>query len=85
MNFYLRVNEKAEDVLKVSHKYGMTDRRFEVAAPLIRNGAMRIAERSQLHAGSIRDQLEWFKSEKLVPASVTFDTLVDAGFSPMKS
>ena len=75
----------AEDVLRVLHKYVMSDRPFEVAAPLIRNGAMRIAERSQLHAGSIRDQLDWFKSEKLVPPAVTFDMLVDSGFAPMKA
>lgn len=81
-----KANEKAaDDVLKVIHKYVMTDRPFDVAAPLIRNGAMRIAERSQLNAASIRDQLEWFKSEKLVSPGVTFDMLVDAGFAPMKS
>lgn len=76
-----RTDERTrDDVIKIIHKYVMADRPYEIAAPAILNGAMRISEKSALDAKSVADQLEWFKGEKLVPASVTFDMLVDTSF-----
>ncbi|GHB19160.1 hypothetical protein GCM10007094_03810 [Pseudovibrio japonicus] len=70
----------AEDMVKLIHKYVYADRPFEKAAPSIRNGAMRLNAQAALNMTSVEDQLNWFKSEKLVPAGVTLDKLVDARF-----
>lgn len=70
----------AEDMVKLIHKYVYADRPFEKAAPSIRNGAMRLNAQAALNMTSVADQLNWFKSEKLVPAGVTLDKLVDARF-----
>ena len=58
-----------EDMIKLVHKYVYADRPYEKAAPSIRNGAMRISADAKLNMASIEDQLNWFKSEKLVDAS----------------
>ena len=70
----------AEDMVKLIHKYVYADRPYEKAAPSIRNGAMRLNEGAALNITSVEDQLNWFKSEKLVPAGVTLDKLVDEKF-----
>ncbi|KZK86436.1 putative aliphatic sulfonates-binding protein precursor [Pseudovibrio sp. Ad46] len=70
----------AEDMVKLIHKYVYADRSYEKAAPSIRNGAMRLNEGAALNMASVEDQLNWFKSEKLVPAGVTLDKLVDVKF-----
>ncbi|SFK91709.1 NitT/TauT family transport system substrate-binding protein [Pseudovibrio ascidiaceicola] len=70
----------AEDMVKLIHKYVYADRPYEKAAPSIRNGAMRLNEGAALNMASVEDQLNWFKSEKLVPAGVTLDKLVDVKF-----
>ncbi len=71
----------AEDMVKLVHKYVYTDRPYEKAAPSIRNGAMRISANAALNVASVKDQLDWFKSEKLVKDSITIDTLVDASYT----
>jgi NitT/TauT family transport system substrate-binding protein len=71
----------AEDMVKLVHKYVYTDRPYEKAAPSIRNGAMRISANAALNVDSVKDQLDWFKSEKLVKDSITIDTLVDASYT----
>jgi NitT/TauT family transport system substrate-binding protein len=71
----------AEDMVKLVHKYVYTDRPYEKAAPSIRNGAMRISANAALNVESVKDQLDWFKSEKLVKDSITIDTLVDASYT----
>ena len=71
----------AEDMVKLVHKYVYTDRPYERAAPSIRNGAMRISTDAALNTASVKDQLDWFKSEKLVKDSITMDTLVDSSYS----
>ncbi|PLX37855.1 MAG: ABC transporter substrate-binding protein [Hyphomicrobiales bacterium] len=73
-------DEAAEDMVKLIHKYVYADRPYEKAAPSIRNGAMRINQGAKLNLTNVTDQLEWFKSEGLVPSSVTIDTLVDPSF-----
>jgi len=71
----------AEEMVKLIHKYVYTDRPYKKAAPSIRNGAMRISANATLNTASVQDQLDWFKSEKLVKDSITIDTLVDASYS----
>jgi len=70
----------ADDMVKLIHKYVYADQPYEKAAPSIRNGAMRINQNAKLDLSSIKDQLAWFKSEKLVPDTITIDQLVDTSF-----
>ena len=70
----------AEEMVKLIHKYVYTDRPYEKAAPSIINGAMRINKNAAMNAASIQDQLDWFKAEKLVKDTISFDTLVDASY-----
>ena len=72
----------AEDMIKLVHKYVYADRPYEKAAPSIRNGAMRISPNASLNIESVKDQLDWFKSEKLIKDSITLDTLVDTSYLP---
>lgn len=72
--------DEAEALVQLLHKYVYNDEPYEKAAPSIRNGAMRINEGAKLNMASIADQLDWFKSEKLVPETVTMDLLVDPSF-----
>ncbi|MDU8929435.1 ABC transporter substrate-binding protein [Alisedimentitalea sp. MJ-SS2] len=62
------------------HKYVYTDRPREKAAPSIINGTMRLNPGAALNTASVSDQLEWFKSEGLVDAGITMDTLVDTSY-----
>ena len=73
-------DEAAEAMVKLVHKYVYADRPYEKAAPSIRNGAMRISNNAALNMESVKDQLEWFQSEKLVKESITLDTLVDSSY-----
>ena len=52
----------------------------DTGVEIIRAGAMRINENGRLNLTSVTDQLEWFKSEGLVPETATVETLVDAQF-----
>ncbi|MEZ5904956.1 MAG: ABC transporter substrate-binding protein [Geminicoccaceae bacterium] len=67
-------------IVAMIHEYVYTDRPLEAADPAIRAGAMRINENGRLNLTSVTDQLEWFKSEGLVPETATVETLVDAQF-----
>ena len=73
-------DEAEEAMVKLIHKYVYTDRPYEKAAPSIRNGAMRISADAALNTASVQDQLDWFKSEKLIKDNITIDTLVDASY-----
>lgn len=73
-------DEAAEEMTCLIHKYVYADDDYEKAAPKIVNGAMRMNAGAALNIGSIQDQLEWFKSEDLVSADVTLDTLVDQSY-----
>ncbi len=73
-------DEAAEDMVKLVHKYVYADRPYEKAAPSIRNGAMRISQDAALNMDSVKDQLDWFISEKLVKDTITMDTLVDSSY-----
>ncbi len=45
------------------------------------NGAMRISPNAALNMASVKDQLDWFKSEKLVKDTITLDMLVDDSYT----
>ncbi len=72
--------DAAEDMVKLVHKYVYTDREYAKAAPSIINGAMRINKGAALNMASLQDQLNWFKSEKLVKSNVSMDMLVDQSY-----
>ncbi len=67
-------------IVAMIHEYVYTDRPIEAADPAIRAGAMRINENARLNLTSVADQLDWFKSEGLVPETATVETLVDPSF-----
>ena len=62
------------------HKYVYTDRPREKAAPSIINGTMRLNKDAALNLASVRHQLDWFKAEGLVDASISIDDLVDQSY-----
>ena len=62
------------------HKYVYTDRPREKAAPSIINGTMRLNKDAALNLASVQHQLDWFKAEGLVDASISIDDLVDRSY-----
>ena len=62
------------------HKYVYADRPREKAAPSIINGTMRLNKDAALNFSSVQHQLDWFKSEGLVDASISMDDLVDQSY-----
>ncbi|MBY6137769.1 ABC transporter substrate-binding protein [Leisingera sp. XS_AS12] len=64
--------------LLAAHIY--PDRALEDARGPIVNGAMRINPGLSLNRTSVKDQLDWFKSEGLVKSSVEYETLVDESY-----
>jgi NitT/TauT family transport system substrate-binding protein len=72
---------EATDIVKMINKYVYNDQPFDKADPAIRASAMRISQGARLNLENIKDQLDWFKAEKMVPADVTMDKLVDATFA----
>jgi NitT/TauT family transport system substrate-binding protein len=67
-------------IVAMIHQYVYADQPLEKADPRIRAGAMRINANAKMNLKSIEDQLEWFKSEKLVPAEASMANLVDTSF-----
>ncbi|MFT7595140.1 MAG: NitT/TauT family transport system substrate-binding protein [Paracoccaceae bacterium] len=76
-------DEAATDMVKLVHKYVYADKPFEKAEKSIRDGAMRINKNAGLNMTSVTDQLNWFKSEKLIKDGITIDTLVDQSYAEM--
>ncbi|WP_157014603.1 ABC transporter substrate-binding protein [Mesorhizobium xinjiangense] len=72
--------EETAEIVAMIHEYVYADQPLEKADPRIRAGAMRINANAKLNLESVRDQLEWFKSEGLVPETASMDNLVDASF-----
>lgn len=72
--------EEATKMVKLIHKYVYSSKPYAKAAPSIRNGSMRINEGAKLNMASIKDQLQWFKDEKMVKKHITIDMLVDNSF-----
>ncbi|MEX6505326.1 ABC transporter substrate-binding protein [Jiella sp. M17.18] len=71
-------------VTQIIAKYAYPNRDYATAAAAIQGGAMRLSPDAALNLSSVKDQLDWFKSEKLVPASASLDTLVDKSFVETK-
>ena len=67
-------------IVAMVHKYVYSDQPIDKADPRIRAGAMRINANARMNMASINDQLEWFKSEKLVPEDSSMENLVDTSF-----
>lgn len=70
--------QEAIIALLAAHIY--PDRALEDARGPIVNGAMRINPGLSLNRTSVKDQLDWFKSEGLVKSSVEYETLVDESY-----
>lgn len=68
------------EMVDLIHKYVYTDRPREKAAPSIINGTMRLNTGAALNLASVQDQLDWFKSEDLVDASISMEDLVDTSY-----
>jgi len=73
-------DKASEDMVKLIHKYVYASKPYAKAAPSIRNGAMRINKNAKLDMASLKDQLDWFKSEKLVKQNITMEMLVDTSY-----
>ncbi|GAA6189094.1 ABC transporter substrate-binding protein [Litorivita sp. NS0012-18] len=74
-----KTSGEADAMIDLIHKYVYTDKPREAAAKSIANGAMRINAGAALNVASIKDQLDWFKSENLVP-DVALETLIDTSY-----
>lgn len=72
--------DESGEMVAMIHEWVYTDRPLEDADAAIRAGAMRMNEGAKLNLASIEDQLEWFKSESLVPQDASIENLVDTSF-----
>jgi len=69
-----------EAMVDLIHKYVYASRPREKAAPSIKAGAVYLNEGAALDVADIARQLAWFQKNKLAPASLTIDKMVDASF-----
>lgn len=72
--------EASDQIVSLIHKFVYASEPLENAAPRIMQGAMRIAPNGRLNTASVKDQLDWFLSEHLVPPQSSMDKLVDTRF-----
>lgn len=70
--------EQTSEAVAMVHKYVYSDLPLEKADPAIRAGAMRINAKAKLNIGNVKDQVEWFKEQNMVPAGADVGRLVDA-------
>ena len=76
-----KMNKQDTDaIVKMIHQYVYASMPLAKAAPRIRAAPMRISPNAELNLESVKDQLEWFKAQKMVPAGVTMEKLVDTRF-----
>jgi len=68
------------EIAKIVHKYVDTDAPFEEAYVNFTEGAMRINKNLSMSLGSLKDQLDWFKSEKMVKDTITAEMLFDTSY-----
>ena len=76
--------DETDAIVKMIHQYVYANMPLDKAAPRIRAGAMRISPNAELNLESVKDQLDWFKAQKMVPADVTMAKLVDTRFVKTK-
>ena len=74
----------ADAVTAIVAKYAYPDMDIAKSGPAISEGAMRLSKDASLNVKSVADQLDWMKSQKLVPASASIDKLVDGAFVETK-
>ena len=76
------IDKTADQVAMVDliHKYVYTSRPRDKAARSIINGSMRLNKEAALNLGSLKDQLSWFQSEKLVKSDIKIDQIVDQSY-----
>lgn len=72
--------QQTDAIVAMIHKYVYASMPLDKAAPRIRAGAMRINPGARLNVANVKDQLAWFKAEKMVPPDATYEKLVDATF-----
>lgn len=69
-----------DEMVAIIHKYIAADKELAAAAPGILAGAMRLNQGAAMNVGSIKDQMDWFKSEGLIDAGIAFETVVDTSY-----
>jgi NitT/TauT family transport system substrate-binding protein len=67
-------------IVGMIHNYVYASQPLDKADPLIRAGAMRISPEARLNLASVKDQLDWFIAEHMVPPATTMAKLVDTSF-----
>jgi NitT/TauT family transport system substrate-binding protein len=72
--------DEVVEVAKIVHKYIEVDSPFEEAFANFTQGAMRINKGLAMELGSLKDQLDWFKSEKMVKDTITPEMLFDTSY-----
>jgi NitT/TauT family transport system substrate-binding protein len=72
--------DDTDAIVKMIHQYVYASMPLDKAAPRIRAGAMRISPDATLNLESVKDQHDWFKAEKMVPADISMAKLVDTRF-----
>lgn len=73
-------DKDVQAIVAMVHKYVYADQPIEKAGPRIAFGAMRMNANCKMNVASVKDQLDWFKSEKLVPEGATMENLVNTSF-----
>ncbi|MFT6559138.1 ABC transporter substrate-binding protein [Sneathiella sp.] len=69
-----------EAMVDLIHKYVYASRPREKAAPSIKAGSVYLNEGAALNVKNVAAQLAWFQKNKLAPASLTLDKMVDTSF-----
>lgn len=72
--------EEIDAIAQITHKYVEMDLPFEKAKSNLINGAMRINKGLALSLGSVTEQLNWFKDEKMVKDTITPEMLFDTSY-----
>lgn len=72
--------DAAEEMVQLIHKYVNADKPLDDARAGITVGSMRLNKNAALNVASVRDQIDWFKSEGLIKDSIAFDTVVDQSY-----
>jgi len=72
--------QETAEIVAMIHKHVYASMPLDKADPRIRHGAMRINPGARMNLASIKDQLDWFKAEKMVSEGVTMQKLVDTSF-----
>ncbi|EEB82456.1 sulfonate ABC transporter, periplamic sulfonate-binding protein [Roseobacter sp. GAI101] len=71
-----------DSMVEIIHQHVYSDQPIKQATGPIIAGSMRLASGSCLGAASLRDQLDWFRSENLIDQDVTYETVIDDSFVP---